>query len=176
MSTALPSPSHIPSNDLELETRITPHLDSFPSTAMGQFGLDKQMQPISQLLPLKGCIILVPVFDLVDDVAAIRQVVDEISSRKTKVFALNIKPDFYGEMFKTALMWAKQIGRAHGTLLVNHELSVLLGVDARYDKMRNGIIIIHDGKIVWSRVVDARRPNTPLQIQGFKEALDRLNY
>jgi hypothetical protein len=41
--------------------------------------------------------------------------------------------------------------------------------------MRNGSVIIHDGKIVWSRVVDARRPNTPLQIEGFKEALNRLN-
>jgi len=133
------------------------------------------MKPLSELLVGTGTLVLVTTHNLIDDASGISCIVDRVGSHK-KVFALSPAQPYYGEMARSSVVWAKTIGHAGEVLLISHELAVLLGAEAGRGKLVNGIVIVQDGKIVWSAMVDARRPNTPhTTLTAFGEAFDRYN-
>ncbi|MBI5794278.1 hypothetical protein HZA87_04335 [Candidatus Uhrbacteria bacterium] len=156
-------------------SQATHHLHSFPDEARAQIGTEGESRHISNLLPETGACVLVTVHDLVDDARGIRRVVDKVGSPK-QVFAATCSQPSYGETFRTSIDWAKKIGHAGEVILVSHELAALLGAQAHHGRLRNGIVIVHDGKIVWSKMADVHRPNTPhLTGSDFDEAFDRYN-
>lgn len=150
------------------------HLHSFPPEARAQIGAQGTLKHVSELLPDTGVCVLVTVHDLVEDVDGIRRVSDKVGSQRTFVVAKS-RPS-YAESFCVQLDWARRIGHASDVLLSSHELTALLGSEAAHDTLRNGIVIVRDGEIVWSWMSDHRRPNSPHAVDNnFCEAFDRYN-
>ncbi|MBI4437420.1 hypothetical protein HY631_00520 [Candidatus Uhrbacteria bacterium] len=161
------------SEEFPPSSRTSSHLHSFPETARAQIGTQGDMVHVSELIPAKGTFALVATHDLIDDADGIRRVVDKVGSPK-KVFVVASAQLSYGEMFRSSVTWAKKIGHAGEVLLASHELAVLLGAEAGHGRMKNGILIVHDGQLVWSAMVDARRPSTPhATLTDFGDAWDR---
>mgnify|MGYP001574159512 FL=1 len=133
-------------------------------------GMGDSMKHVSDILPDKGLLVLVATHDLIENVNSISCITNRVGSKS--VYALTGLPAFRAETYRMSIIWVKMIGHTDNILFCRHELSVLLGIDAGRGQVRNGIVIVKDGKIVWSKVADARRPNAPHEIDAFVEAFD----
>jgi hypothetical protein len=169
-------PALLPAQPTTTQTddhEVSAHLHSFPPEALAQKGSKNELKPLHDLIPQSGTVVLVTTHDLIEDVNGVRGVVQRVGSSK-QVYALRAMPAVQGEMFLNSLRWGTKVGQAHAVLTVNHELSVLLGAGAKRWEMHNGILIIRDGRIVWSRIASAQRPNAPHALDDFAHAFAHL--
>ena len=79
-----------------------------------------------------------------------------------------------GQFFRDIAMYAKMVGGASAVYVPSPALVTYLDLRCSDDRICNDILIVKNGTVIWSSTSDSRRPRTPHDINGFKNAIARL--
>ena len=138
-------------------------LTVFPPEATLAFAFDGgDPCHVSERVPSDGIAVLASFHCLVDDRAAMRELTREIAGPNVAVRVLAGRPGTAGDDFRQYVLYARQIGGASEGFSPSRELAILLGLDIPRDarnRLRNGLLLVANGAIVWKSVSDLRRPD-----------------
>lgn len=148
-----------------------------PSATLKRCASVQDGMHVSEVVTGDGIHVIATFQDLVEYRVAMQALTGRIASTKVHVHVLTGEPASFGESFRSYLTYAKKVGGAKNVLSPSHDLARLLDVhtDGRHDfrnLLRNGLLLVVDGVIVWKRVASpTRRDELSHDLDGLKAAI-----
>lgn len=130
---------------------------------------------VSERIPGDGIVVLGMFYDLVDSRPMQALTRDIASDRVTCLVVVGRPRSVSSDTFRNKMSYAKQVGGARDILSPSRDLATLLDAsvprDPDYNRLRNGLVLIVDGAIVWRSVAKAETPDAPHDISGLVAAI-----
>lgn len=130
---------------------------------------------VSEVVSGDGIHVIATFRDLVDHRVAMQTLTGKIANANIAVHILAGEPRSYADAFRSYVHYALRIGGAKNILTPSRDLATLLDVHTARDpenRLRNGLLLVVDGSIVWKSVASALRPNDMTHdLDGLKTAI-----